>query len=224
MPHIQFREHPTTPQEVSLLVCYYRSQPIYQELIALNQTCSMLHPDILAVIYHMARYATGPILEFGPYLGGSTVAMAWGMRDAPREGLVTSVEVGGAHLAHPMFPSKDILADLKANLERRGVADRASIISGYSRDAGVIAQVRRAMGNQRVAFFCVDTDGQIEADMNAYRDLLAPGAYLVVDDYYTTGAPDKMGPTSEGITRLEDAGVVESFGIFGWGSWVGRMR
>jgi predicted O-methyltransferase YrrM len=43
----------------------------------------MLHMDVLLLIYHFARFAAGNILEIGPYIGGSTIAAAFGARANP---------------------------------------------------------------------------------------------------------------------------------------------
>jgi hypothetical protein len=53
--------------------------------------------------------------------------------------------------------------------------------------------------------------------------LLAHDAYLIIDDYFAPGAPHKVKPTREGIRAAEQRGLVQSFGVYGWGSWVGRL-
>jgi hypothetical protein len=46
---------------------------------------------------------------------------------------------------------------------------------------------------------------------------------LVVDDYYSPGAPDKEATTSSQVAALERQHIVESFGVYGWGTWFGRL-
>ena len=41
----------------------------------------MLHPDILILLYYLPRKSRGDIFEIGPYIGGSTIASAEGVRD-----------------------------------------------------------------------------------------------------------------------------------------------
>jgi len=37
---------------------------------------------VLLLIYHFAKVAQGNVLEIGPYIGGSTIAAAFGVRDS----------------------------------------------------------------------------------------------------------------------------------------------
>ena len=69
----------------------------------------------------------------------------------------------------------------------------------------------------------MDSDGNVEADFELYGDLLAPQAYLIIDDYFAPGAPHKVQPTRDGIALLTRRGLVECLGIYGWGTWVGRL-
>ena len=42
----------------------------------------MLHLDVLLLIYHFAKFDSGNILEIGPYIGGFTIAAAFGARES----------------------------------------------------------------------------------------------------------------------------------------------
>jgi predicted O-methyltransferase YrrM len=77
----------------------------------------MLHVDVLLLIYHLAKIAMGNILEIGPYIGGSTIAAAFGARESGTPKKIISVEAGG-RLKHRRIPSRNIFKDLKKNLAR----------------------------------------------------------------------------------------------------------
>ena len=60
----------------------YRSSELRHRLEKVGRETSMLHTDVLLLIYHFARFGRGNILEIGPYIGGSTIAAAFGVRDS----------------------------------------------------------------------------------------------------------------------------------------------
>ena len=62
----------------------YRSSEVRHRLEKVGRAASMLHMDILLLIYHFARFGRGNILEIGPYIGGSTIAAAFGARESAR--------------------------------------------------------------------------------------------------------------------------------------------
>ncbi|WP_458138272.1 hypothetical protein [Methylomonas sp. YC3] len=79
---VDFNELPDTPVEMSYLLPYYRSSMLYSEFVGLNRKISMLHSDALSILYHLAKYSTGAIIEIGPYIGGSTIAIGMGIKDS----------------------------------------------------------------------------------------------------------------------------------------------
>ena len=85
---------------------HYDASPRYG-LIKACKGFSMLHEETLTLLNYFARIADGAVLELGPYIGGSTVAMAQGLKDVGSARLVT-VERGGSY-GHPMLPSDDIV-------------------------------------------------------------------------------------------------------------------
>ncbi len=60
----------------------YRSDEVRHRLEKVGRAASMLHMDVLLLIYHFAKFSAGNILEIGPYIGGSTVAAAFGARES----------------------------------------------------------------------------------------------------------------------------------------------
>jgi predicted O-methyltransferase YrrM len=214
---------PATSFELSLLATRYRSDPLQKFFTDLNKHISMLHPDVLALLYHFGACAKGPLLELGPYVGGSTVSMARGVTDSGGSTRITSVEMGGRY-DHPTYATTDIVESLRANLKTYGVNGRVNLIVGHSREKPTLDSVT-IVAEQEGPFTClmIDADGQVEEDIALYGRLLAPRCYLIVDDYYAPGAPEKEATTRNQLVALEQRGVVESFGVHGWGTWFGRF-
>ena len=214
---------PTTPFELSLVATQYRSDALYASFAELNSYVSMLHADVLALLYHYGNYAPGPILEIGPYIGGSTISLARGILEGRRSARVTSVELGGEY-RHPTYLTTDIVESLRANLQKYAVDAQVNLIVGHSRDPSVIRMVE-AVFEREGSFSCfvIDADGQVQEDIALYRRFLAPRCYLVVDDYYAPGAPGKEATTRSQLAILEQQRIVESFGVHGWGTWFGRF-
>src|SRR5205823_6684045 len=111
----------------------YRSSDVRQRLEKVGRAASMLHMDVLLLIYHFARFGEGNILEIGPYIGGSTVAAAYGGRESGTSKKIVSIEAGG-RLKHFRLSSRDIIKYLKKNLARFGVAEKVTLITGRSYD------------------------------------------------------------------------------------------
>ena len=213
-----------------------RHLPISARLHTVGQKHSMLHLDVLTLLYHLASHVGGRILEVGPYVGGSTIAVGYGLQDSGRAapGRIVSVEGGGQFLDHPTLPSADILADLRKNLAKRGVAELVTLVSGFSGHAGTADQVRRALRpdggsgeggtSAPVTLFCLDADGGVDRDFKLYGDLLAPGCWVVIDDYYGPENFDKALRTKPLVDALVAAGSLTPLGLYGWGTWVGRWH
>src|SRR5436189_2963703 len=109
----------------------YRNQEIRHRLEKVGRAASMLHLDVLLLIYHFAKFGSGNILEIGPYIGGSTIAAAFGAGESGTPKKIISVEAGG-RLKHRRIPSRKSFKDLKKNLTRFGVSESVTLINGYS--------------------------------------------------------------------------------------------
>ena len=118
-----------------------RREPIARELEKIRHKHSMLHIDVLLLLYYFAKTTAGSVLEIGSYLGGGTIAAAWGVRDSGKSRRIISIEPGGA-CVHPRLPTKNILKDLKKNLAKHGVADRVTVMEGFSRDKKIVGAVK----------------------------------------------------------------------------------
>jgi len=179
-----------------------------------------LHMDVLLLIYHFARFGEGNILEIGPYIGGSTVAAAYGGRESAGPKKIVSIEAGG-RLKHFRLSSRNIIKDLKKNLARFGVAEEVTLITGRSYDEAIIYQVRQRLSSGDVGLFVFDADNNVRRDLDCYGDLLNDGCWLVIDDYF---GPAKAAPLRAKVDVLVTEGQLIPFGYYGWGTWIGQWR
>lgn len=198
----------------------YRSSEVRHRLEKVGRAASMLHIDVLLLIYHFARFAEGNILEIGPYVGGSTIVAAFGARDSGTRKTIVSIEAGG-QLKHFRLSSRNIIKDLKKNLNRFGVAEEVTLIKGRSFDEAIIADVRQRFSSGGVGLFVFDANNNVRRDLDCYGDLLSDGCWLVIDDYF---GPAKAAPLRAQVDTLVAEGRLVRFGYYGWGTWVGQWR
>jgi predicted O-methyltransferase YrrM len=198
----------------------YRSSDVRQRLEKVGRAASMLHMDVLLLIYHFARFSEGNILEIGPYIGGSTVAAAYGGRESAGPKKIVSIEAGG-RLKHFRLSSRNIIKDLKKNLARFGVAEEVTLFTGRSFDEAIISHVRQRLTSGDVDLFVFDADNNVRRDLDCYGDLLNDGCWLVIDDYF---GPAKAAPLRAQVDALVAEGRLVPFGYYGWGTWVGQWR
>lgn len=203
------------------------SHPVANEMLAVKRI-SMLAVESLVLLRAFAMEARGAILEIGPYIGGSTIAMLTGV-EASGPKPVICVDAGGAQ-DHPAIPSTDIHADWARNLADAGFDGRALLIKGYPNDPAVAEQVRAALGGQSIGMLVIDADGQVWQHIRFLGSLLADDCLLVVDDVTNLNTPDdpdlniKFGPTRSSIAAGVGAGAIEHYGTFMWGTWFGRCH
>ncbi|HET9417724.1 MAG TPA: GNAT family N-acetyltransferase [Chthoniobacterales bacterium] len=199
----------------------YRQQPIHGELDNVRKKYSMLHLDVLLLIYHFAKIGSGQILEIGAYLGGATIAAARGVRDSGKQKTVIAVEQGGS-LKHERLGTRNILRDLERNLAKARVADLVRLIKGRSCDTATVAAVEQALGPDKICLLILDADAAKQRDIDCYRAKLATGCWMVIDDYY--GPVEKIAAARADVDSLTAAGWLEPLGFYGWSTWVGRWR
>jgi predicted O-methyltransferase YrrM len=202
----------------------YRCRPISKYLSSIGRRYSMLHPDVLVLLYYLAGHLRGDILEIGPYIGGSTIAEAKGVRDSANGKTIVTVELGG-ELTHGKLPSRDIVADLKNNLTRNSVADLVQVIVGAATAKKTGDAVRRHLQPGSVGLLVMDADGAVKNALETYEDLLSDDCWVVIDDYFALGVATKKAHRSKTeIDSLVSAGVLEPMGFYGWGTWIGRWH
>jgi predicted O-methyltransferase YrrM len=199
----------------------YRHQEIRHRLEKVGRAASMLHVDVLLLIYHFAKFGTGNILEIGPYIGGSTIAAAIGARESGRANKIISIEIGG-RLNHFRMSSRNIFKDLKKNLARFGVLEDITLINGSSFDAATTSAVRQILDSGEGGLFIFDADSNVRRDLDCYGDLLSDDCWVVIDDYF--GPEAKTGSLRAQVDELVSAGRLVPFGYYGWGTWIGQWQ
>jgi phosphinothricin acetyltransferase len=202
---------------------HYRQAPIHWQMIRIRDKYSMLHLDVLLLIYHFAKVCHGAIVEVGAFVGASTIAAAWGIRDSGQVKKLISIEPGGA-VAHERLGRKDIWRDLERNLKKEGVSDRAMLIKGVSGNPATTLVVHEKLGPEQIGLLILDADGEVKRDIDCYRDRLMDGCWVIIDDYAGPGSNIKVPATKAGVDGLVATGSLEPLGLYGWSSWVGRWR
>lgn len=198
----------------------YRSAEVRQRLEKVGREASMLHVDVLLLIYHFARFSAGDVLEIGPYVGGSTIAAAFGARQSGTQKKIITIEAGGS-VKHFRLSSRNIIKDLKKNLARFGAAEDVTLVNGRSSDKAIISEVRQRLSNREVSLFIFDADNAVRRDLDSYGDLLNDGCWVVIDDYF---GPAKAAPLRAQVDALVSEARLVPFGYYGWGTWVGQWR
>ena len=183
----------------------------------------MLHTDALMLLRLFACASKLPILEIGPYVGGSTVAISRGLRVSGRGLPLISIEAGGSYTDHPHVPSMDIIGDLKRRIADASVQDIVRVVAGHSRDASVVHEVRDALAGQRIGMIFIDADGNVDQDWEIYRELISHDAIVVLDDYVSDIATEKATQVKPWVDRMVAANHLRSLGVHGWGTWFGQV-
>src|SRR5437867_1631110 len=199
----------------------YRQEPIHAELLKIRNKHSMLHLDVLILIYHFAKICVGQIVEVGAFVGGATIAAAFGVRDSGKRKALIAIEQGGS-LKHKRLGTRNILRDLERNLARRRVSEMVTLIKGHSFDPGTIAAVRQTVGSDEIGLLILDADAAKQREIDCYRDKLADGCWMVIDDYYGPAADSKITPARADVDALVAAGCLQLLGCYGRITWVGR--
>src|SRR6266480_7573188 len=127
-------------QSLMYLLMQYRHEPIHSKLLKIRDKYSMLHLDVLILIYHFAKVCSDNILEIGAFVGGATIAAAFGVRDSGTPKKLIAIEPGGS-VKHKRLGTRNIFRDLERNLARQHVSELVTTIKGRSFDPATIAAV-----------------------------------------------------------------------------------
>ncbi|PYK19568.1 MAG: hypothetical protein DME55_04520 [Verrucomicrobia bacterium] len=201
----------------------YRHEPIHSKLLKIRDKYSMLHLDVLILIYHFAKICSGNILEIGAFVGGATIAAAFGVRDSGMRKKLISIEPGGS-VKHKRLGTRNIFRDLERNLARQRVSELVSTIKGRSFDPTTITAVNEMLGAEKVGLLILDADAAKRRDIECYCERFADGCWMVIDDYYGADANAKITPSRADVDSLTKTGCLEPLGFYGWSTWVGRWR
>jgi predicted O-methyltransferase YrrM len=201
----------------------YRHEPIHSQLLKIRDKYSMLHLDVLILIYHFAKVCSGHILEIGAFVGGATIAAAFGVRNSAENKKLITIEPGGS-VKHKRLGTRNILRDLERNLARQRVSKIVNLIKGRSFDAATIRAVHGTLGRDKIGLLILDADAAKRRDIECYRDRFADDCWMVIDDYYGADSNEKITPSRADVDALVDAGCLKPLGFYGWSTWVGRWR
>ena len=201
----------------------YRHESIHSQLLKIRDKYSMLHLDVLILIYHFAKIGSGDILEIGAFVGGATIAAAFGVRDSGRNKKLITIEPGGS-VKHKRLGTRNILRDLERNLARQRVTEMVTVIKRRSFDAATIRAVHDTLGPDKIGLLILDADAAKRRDIECYRDKFSDDCWMVIDDYYGTDSNEKITPSRTDVDALVAAGSLEPLGFYGWSTWVGRWR
>jgi L-amino acid N-acyltransferase YncA/predicted O-methyltransferase YrrM len=201
----------------------YRHERIHSELMKIRDKYSMLHLDVLILIYHFAKICSGNILEIGAFIGGATIAAAFGVRDSGQSKKLIAIEPGGS-VKHKRLGTRNILRDLERNLVRQRVSEMVTLIKGRSFDAATIQAVTERLGRDKIGLLILDADAAKRRDVECYRDKFTSNCWMVIDDYYGTDSNEKITPSRADVDTLVEAGCLKPLGFYGWSTWVGRWR
>jgi predicted O-methyltransferase YrrM len=199
----------------------YRRQDVRHRMERVWRKASMLHVDVLMLIYHFGRVCAGNIFEIGPYIGGSTIAAALGARESGARKKIVTIE-GGGQLKHPRLPSKNIIKDLKKNLARFGVLEDVIVIEGRSPHETTQSAVRQILGSAEAGLFIFDANANPRQNLDYYGDLLVDHCWVVIDDYFGPG--EKAAPIRAQVDEMVSAGMLVPFGYYGWSTWIGQWQ
>jgi len=206
-------------------LCHYIRQikyhPRYRR-IAEAKAISMLHEEVLALLYYFVVGSQAAVVEIGAYVGGSTVILAEAAKDF-RKDPILSIEVGGRH-DHPDIPSDDIFEDLRKNVEHFGMSDHVRLLKGWSNDPDICGTVKSAVAPLGIGVLIIDADGNVDRDLKLYAEVLNDKAILILDDYCTPSAKEKETLVRKWVDQAESDGSVISLGVWGWGTWIGLHR
>jgi L-amino acid N-acyltransferase YncA len=210
-------------QSLMYLLMQYRHEPIHSKLLKIRDKYSMLHLDVLILIYHFAKICSGNILEIGAFVGGATIAAAFGVRDSGTRKKLIAIEPGGS-VKHKRLGTRNIFRDLERNLARQRVSELVTTIKGRSFDPATISAVSESLGADKVGLLVLDADAAKRRDIECYCERFADGCWMVIDDYYGTDTNAKITPSRADVDALTTAGYLQPLGFYGWSTWVGRWR
>jgi L-amino acid N-acyltransferase YncA len=210
-------------QSLMYLLMQYRHEPIHSKLLKIRDKHSMLHLDVLILIYHFAKICSDNILEIGAFVGGATIAAAFGVRDSGTRKKLITIEPGGS-VKHKRLGTRNIFRDLERNLARQRVSELVTTIKGRSFDPTTISAVNETLGADKVGLLILDADAAKRRDIECYRERFADNCWMVIDDYYGADSNTKITPSRADVDALTMAGYLEPLGFYGWSTWVGRWR
>lgn len=176
---------------------------------------SMLNVEVLQRLQDVGARGSGGVFEVGPYIGGSTIAMASGHMGRRKH---VAIDIGIPYPDQPYLPSSDVIGDLKRNLERFGVRQHVSIYEGWSNDPAIYGPAMQELGSIGLFFF--DANGAVQEQLSICAPFLEDNCTIVLDDI--TGDHGKAGLVMPALKRLMAKGALIEDEIID-ATWFGRL-
>ncbi len=156
----------------------------------LNHGVASLQIDEAALLYRLGSNATtGPLVEIGRFKGGSTFIFASAMRE------LVELWSYDFHVAlRSDMPGEQLDAELRAALERYGLAHKVHMLVADSRTA--------EPPHRPIEVLFIDGDHSYEgakADFERWGEFVLPGGHLLVHDAVDTGGYGNVYP---GVAQL----------------------
>lgn len=211
--------------DAGLLVSYLEQAPAskcWEEILQVD-SFSMLAPDTLALLRAFALEAKQGILEIGSYIGGSSTAIALGLRDSEAKPFLT-VEVGGAYLEQPYIPSADIHADWERNLGSLNLLPFTNLFKGWSTDPKARLAAQRLLGEGgKFDLVFLDANGDFWPNFAPFADMFADDCLFVIDDYHSVeGSQEKALNIHRVVNEMVANETFIEYGAVRWSTWFGR--
>jgi phosphinothricin acetyltransferase len=197
----------------------YRQEPIHSALLKVRDKHSMLHLDVLILIYHFAKICSGQILEIGAFVGGATIAAAFGVRDSDRQKKLIAIEPWRKRQTQTTRHAQ-YLARFGTKPRPATVSELVTLIKSHSFEPKTISTVHHLLGRDEIGLLILDADAAKRRDIESYRDKFADGCWMVIDDYYGADSNAKTAPSRADVDALMAAGCLEPWastaGAHGW--------
>jgi hypothetical protein len=182
---------------------------------------SMLSAETLAAIRNVAMRTSGPVIEIGTYIGGTSILLARAISDRGN-GRLICVEAGGEHLLHPQMPSRDILADWRANLFAAHLREIPTMIEGFAYLPSVIEKIKASIYPEKAGMIVIDADGFPGITLADLDGVLSSECIVIIDDYVSSSEQKEL--IKRQVDRLKQENSLEEMGVLPFGTWFGNMR
>lgn len=200
------------------------SHPVYSELAEIKHF-SMLGTETLIMARAFAMETKGAIVEIGPYIGGSTVAMGHGVKASSKKQII-SIDPGGAYLDQPHLPSADIHADWNKNVTANDMNDITTLIKGSSYQDVIANETIARLNGEKIGILFIDADGRLFQNFIKLIPHLADDCLLIFDDYtnlYDGVDYGKNCMVKPVVDLAAQIGAFDEYCILMWGTWFGRI-
>lgn len=186
------------------------------EVYHLADKFSMLHEDVLAIYELIAARTNGRILEVGSYIGGGTAALAKYSKHP-----VVVIEGGGAYLEHEHLPTPDIIEDFRRTLTKFNLKQNVELIPAFSNHPETMEWLGFKLQGKKIDTLVIDADGQLERDLRILAPRLAKNCLMSIDDYKCEVKRFFVKPVIDALVKAKQ---IEEYGVYGFGTWVGRAN